>query len=376
MKIYLVGGAVRDKYLNRPIIDKDYVVVGSTIDEMLLLGYKQVGQDFPVFLHPKTKEEYALARKEKKIGTGYYGFDCECTSVTLDEDLYRRDLTINAMAMSIDSEELIDPYNGYRDLQEKKLRHVSKSFKEDPVRILRIARFLARYSHLGFTIADETIEMMKLMVNEGDIDFLIPERVWKEMVRALGEPDPWSFFNLLDEIGGLEKLMYDIYDNQKGIEMIKETKTDNALLNFAIIMHDIEVSKISTFCNQYHLPNEFKELAEFVSKEYKSCLMIKPNLKDNLEDYLRLYQSCPGKAYHRTDLFEKFVVVIDLLNKYYNKDDRFNKDEIISDLKYLVVESRNITKELINSGKFKSHAFSSELENRRLKKLMEHHQNK
>lgn len=202
MKIYKVGGYVRDKILNLDPKDCDYVVVGSNEKEMLLLGYEQVGKDFPVFLHPKTKDEYALARKETKSGSGYNGFTIETNNITLEEDLFRRDLTINAMALTKD-DKLIDPYNGREDLKNKTLRHVSEHFCEDPVRILRICRFSARYN---FSIASETVTLMINMVNNGEFDSLTKERVWKEFEKVLTEPYLKNFFFYLDKVGALEKL--------------------------------------------------------------------------------------------------------------------------------------------------------------------------
>lgn len=203
MQIYLVGGAVRDTLLNIPIKDKDWVVVGSTPDELLSLGYSQVGSDFPVFLHPKTKEEYALARTERKSGGGYQGFNCDFNpDITLEEDLLRRDLTVNAMAKD-ESGNIYDPYNGQQDIQLKKLRHVSDAFSEDPLRVLRVARFAARFAHLGFTIADETIELMRHISDSGELELLTPERVWQETERALGESQPWVYFQALRQCGAL-----------------------------------------------------------------------------------------------------------------------------------------------------------------------------
>ncbi len=203
MKIYLVGGAVRDALLNLPIKDKDWVVVGSTPSELLTLGYSQVGADFPVFLHPKTKEEHALARTERKSGSGYQGFICDFSpDISLEEDLLRRDLTVNAMAQDDDGH-IIDPYNGQQDIINKKLRHVSNAFAEDPLRVLRVARFAARFAHLGFTIADETLELMADIAASGELALLTPERVWQETERALGESQPWVYFQALRECGAL-----------------------------------------------------------------------------------------------------------------------------------------------------------------------------
>lgn len=210
MKYYLVGGAVRDKLLGMPIKEKDWVVVGAKVEEMLALGYQPVGKDFPVFLHPETKEEYALARTERKAGKGYRGFVCSTsTNITLEEDLLRRDLTINAMAMD-EQGSIIDPYGGERDVNAKLLRHVSPAFEEDPVRILRIARFSARFHHLGFSIATETKALMRKMVREGQVNDLVPERVWAEIVRSLGEESPAVFFQVLRECGALKILMPEI----------------------------------------------------------------------------------------------------------------------------------------------------------------------
>ena len=190
MKTYLVGGAVRDSLLEIPVFDRDWVVVGAAPSELIALGYQQVGKDFPVFLNPKTHEEYALARTERKSGQGYTGFTCYAApDVTLEQDLQRRDLTINAIARSADGE-LIDPFNGVADLQARVLRHVSEAFGEDPLRVLRVARFAARFAHLGFTVAPETAELMRQMANSGELAALTPERVWKETEKALQSQSP------------------------------------------------------------------------------------------------------------------------------------------------------------------------------------------
>ncbi len=212
---YLVGGAVRDKLLNRPVKDKDYLVVGATIEQMLALGYQQVGKDFPVFLHPKTKAEYALARTERKQGQGYTGFSCYfAADVTIEQDLKRRDLTINAMAMDQQGN-LIDPYNGQEDLNKRILRHVSKAFIEDPLRVLRVARFAARYHKYGFTIANDTLSLMKKISASGELKSLTAERVWQEIQLSLADGgdkadinsgSPEVFFEVLHECGALKEL--------------------------------------------------------------------------------------------------------------------------------------------------------------------------
>jgi len=204
VKIYAVGGAVRDELLGLPVADRDYVVVGSTPDEMARLGYKPVGKDFPVFLHPKTHEEYALARTERKVARGYKGFRIHAApDVTLEQDLERRDLTINAMARD-ESGRLVDPFGGAKDLERGLLRHVSAAFIEDPVRILRVARFAARF---GFSVAPETMALMRAMVANGEADALVPERVWQEFSRGLMEGDPGQMFAVLAQAGLLEKLL-------------------------------------------------------------------------------------------------------------------------------------------------------------------------
>jgi len=210
MDIYLVGGAVRDQLLGRPVVDRDWVVVGATPDDMLAQGYRAVGKDFPVFLHGDTKEEYALARTERKTGRGYHGFAFHADpSVTVEQDLERRDLTINAIAQHEDGT-LVDPFGGVGDIEARVLRHVSDAFAEDPVRLLRVARFAARYAPLGFRVADETMALMRRMVADGEVDHLVPERVWTETRKALAEPMPSAFLRVLRESGALRVLFPEV----------------------------------------------------------------------------------------------------------------------------------------------------------------------
>jgi tRNA nucleotidyltransferase (CCA-adding enzyme) len=210
MRIYLVGGAVRDKLLGRDSADRDHVVVGALPEALLARGYKPVGKDFPVFLHPATGEEYALARTERKTGHGYHGFAFQADpTVTLEQDLARRDLTINAMAED-ELGALVDPYGGRRDLEQRVLRHVSPAFVEDPVRLLRVARFAARFAPLGFEVADETMALMRQMVAAGEVDHLVPERVWAETRRALGEAQPSAFLRVLRASGALAVLFPEV----------------------------------------------------------------------------------------------------------------------------------------------------------------------
>jgi len=210
IEIYLVGGAVRDRLLGQSPADRDFVVVGATPEAMIARGFRQVGKDFPVFLHPQTQEEYALARTERKTGSGYRGFLFHAApDVSLEEDLRRRDLTINALAEDKQGN-LIDYYGGRSDLENRILRHVSPAFAEDPVRLLRLARYAARFAELGFTVADETMALLQSMVDQGEVDTLVPERVWQELVRALTAPWPLRFFEVLREAGALAKLMPEV----------------------------------------------------------------------------------------------------------------------------------------------------------------------
>jgi len=210
MQTYLVGGAVRDALLQLPVTERDHVVVGATVQQMLDSGFTPVGKDFPVFLHPKTKEEYALARTERKSGRGYTGFECIADpTITLEQDLLRRDLTVNAIAMD-EHGTLIDPYGGVRDLENRLLRHVSDAFVEDPLRVLRVARFSARFYGLGFRVAEETRVLMQAIADSGELSELVPERVWKEMSRALGEPHPEIFVTVLRDGGALKIILPEI----------------------------------------------------------------------------------------------------------------------------------------------------------------------
>jgi tRNA nucleotidyltransferase (CCA-adding enzyme) len=210
MKQYLVGGALRDELLKLSVVDRDWVVVGSTPDEMLNAGFKSVGKDFPVFLHPESYEEYALARIERKTGPGYRGFEFNTDStVTLEEDLSRRDLTINAMARR-DTGEIVDPFNGRQDLENRLLRHVSLAFTEDPVRVLRVARFMARLSHLNFKVAEDTLGLMRSMVDNGEVENLVAERVWQEMQGALAARCPRAFFDTLRQCSALASILPEV----------------------------------------------------------------------------------------------------------------------------------------------------------------------
>jgi tRNA nucleotidyltransferase (CCA-adding enzyme) len=303
MQVYLVGGAVRDALLGLPVKERDWVVVGSTRDELLRLKYREVGRDFPVFLHPQSHEEYALARLERKVAPGYRGFTVEFgPEVTLEEDLARRDLTINAIAQTEDGS-LVDPFHGQHDLDDRVLRHVSPAFVEDPVRILRVARFAARFASLGFRIAPQTLELMRAMSARGEVDALVAERVWQETEKALREPGASVFFRVLRECGAL-KIIYPEIDALFGVPQPEkwhpEIDTgvhtfmvlDQAVnlsaepkVRFAALVHDLgkattphdewpghkgheerSVALIEAMAKRLRLPNEYCELAVIVAR--------------------------------------------------------------------------------------------------------------
>ncbi|MBU6468421.1 MAG: multifunctional CCA tRNA nucleotidyl transferase/2'3'-cyclic phosphodiesterase/2'nucleotidase/phosphatase [Betaproteobacteria bacterium] len=274
MKIYQVGGALRDELLGLSVQDRDYVVVGATVEDMIERGFKPVGNDFPVFLHPKTHEEYALARTERKKGLGYKGFSVHASpEVTLEEDLRRRDLTINAMARGGDGQ-IIDPYGGIKDCQQRVLRHVSEAFVEDPVRILRVARFLARFKRpFGFTLAPETLALMKTMSANGEVDALVPERVWQELSRALMETTPSAFFEVLEECGALNKIVpqlaaYWPTQQHRALEFVDQLAALKQNLNerfagwlLAIFSATENAApSIEAICQQLKCPRECKDL--------------------------------------------------------------------------------------------------------------------
>lgn len=280
MKIYLVGGAVRDQLLGLPVVEHDYVVVGATVDEMLKLGYRQVGKEFPVFLHPKTNDEYALARKERKTAPGYQGFSFDTSPhVSLEDDLLRRDLTINAIAYDPETQHLIDPWGGQKDIERKVLRHVSPAFAEDPVRILRAGRLLARYAHLGFHIDPSTIALMRKMVDAGEINALVAERVWKECQRALAEHNPEEFFESLAACHGLSVLFPGLDHKGPGMQALKAAcvLSYNPLVRFAALFHAYpELGRkqheakaaLSSLYKRYRIPNDYRELGLMAALHY------------------------------------------------------------------------------------------------------------
>lgn len=267
MQLYKVGGAVRDELLGYPHEETDWVVVGATPQELLDMGYRQVGKDFPVFLHPDTKEEFALARTERKSGPGYHGFEIHAApTVTLEEDLQRRDLTINAMAQD-DAGNIIDPYGGQADLTDRVLRHVSPHFAEDPLRVLRVARFAARYAHLGFSVASETLELMHQLVEADELAHLSTERIWVETQRALGEEDPAVYFETLNTCGALHKLLPALAVSQ-GIALLERAArhTDRSDCRWAALLADLPPDRAVASSERIKAPNACRDLAGKVAE--------------------------------------------------------------------------------------------------------------
>jgi len=308
MEIYLVGGAVRDKLLGLQLIEKDWVVIGETPESMVKQGFRPVGKDFPVFLHPQSHDEYALARTERKTAPGYKGFAVHASpEVTLEQDLIRRDLTINAMAMTPQGQ-LIDPYGGQQDLEKRIFRHISPAFAEDPVRILRVSRFAARYRHLGFALAEETRQLMQSMVEAGEVDYLVPERVWAELFKALNERSPSAFFYTLKDCAALEKIFPEInclfgvpqpekYHPEIDTGLHSMLCLEQAVLlsaspevRFAALVHDLGkgitpkeiwphhyghekngLPILEKLCSRLRVPNAFKALALHVMQYHTHC---------------------------------------------------------------------------------------------------------
>lgn len=268
LEVYRVGGAVRDARLGWPTADTDWVVVGATPAEMQRRGFRPVGRDFPVFLHPLTHEEYALARTERKSGHGYTGFEVHASpEVTLEEDLARRDLTINAMAETPEGE-LVDPYGGLADLHAKVLRHVSSAFIEDPLRVLRTARFLARYARLGFAIADETLDLMRQLAESGELAHLVAERIWTETEKALGEAEPAVYFRTLHECGALSVLMPELADETAELERALERLTnlpddlsEESLLRWrwARLVEHLTDARFEALAERLRLPRAYRD---------------------------------------------------------------------------------------------------------------------
>ena len=340
MQVYLVGGAVRDRLLGRAVKERDWVVVGATPAELERQGFIPVGRDFPVFLHPKTKEEHALARLERKVGPGYRGFTTEFSpAVTLEDDLRRRDLTINAMAEDA-AGHVIDPYHGQRDLEARRLRHVSEAFAEDPVRILRVARFAARYASLGFEVAEDTLALMRRMVDDGEANALVAERVWTETEKALAEPNPEVFITVLRACGAL-RVVYPEIDALFGVPQPEKWHPEidtgvhqlmalqaavrlggGVAVRFAVLMHDLGkgttppevlpshhghedagVALVEQLCARLRVPNHLRELAVVTARYHTHvhrALELRPDTA------LKTLESCD--AFRRPERFADFLL--------------------------------------------------------------------
>ena len=329
MKIYTVGGAVRDRLLGRTPGDTDHVVVGATQNDMESLGYRAIGRDFPVFLHPDSGEEYALARTERKQGRGYRGFVVNADpSVTLEDDLARRDFTINAIAEDAEGN-LVDPYGGQADIRNRLLRHVSDAFVEDPLRVLRGARFLARFAPLGFTLHPDTAALMRQMVDDGEVDHLVPERVWKELSRALAEAAPQAFVRTLHEVGALVRVLPEVdalygvpqraefhpeVDTGIHLELVLEQAAalapGNAMIGFAALTHDLGkaltpaaelprhvlheqrgLKPLDALCERLKVPTDYRKLARAACREHLNIHRIAELKPATLHD---LIQRCDG----------------------------------------------------------------------------------
>ena len=340
MQVYLVGGAVRDGLLGRELRERDYVVVGAEADELVRAGYRPVGRDFPVFLHPETHFEYALARRERKTGPGYRGFVTEFSpDITLEEDLLRRDLTVNAMAQREDGT-IIDPHGGQRDLAARVLRHVSAAFSEDPVRVLRVARFAARFAQLGFRVHESTMELMRGMVAAGEVSALVSERVWQETERALGESQPQVFFEVLRECGALAVIFPEVDalfgvpqppqwhpEVDTGVHLMlclrRSAELDAPLtVRFAVLAHDLGkgttprdqwprhvmhesrgLSLVDALCSRLRVPAAHSELARMTCKQHTNvhrALELRP------ETVLNLLEECD--AFRRADRFSELLL--------------------------------------------------------------------
>lgn len=340
MQVYLVGGAVRDRLLGLSVKDRDWVVVGATPEELAAKGYQPVGEDFPVFLHPQTHEEYALARTERKAGRGYKGFRVySAVDVTLEQDLRRRDLTINAIAEDLNGH-LIDPFNGQADVEARILRHVSPAFIEDPLRVLRLARFAARLSGFGFTVAEETQSLLLQIVRSGELNDLVPERVCQELLRALDTSKPSSFLRVLRQCGALQALFPELdrlygvpnppkwhpevdsgVHNEMVIDRSAELSTQTSV-RFAAMMHDVGkgltpinkwpshpgheatgVVAVKAFCERWRLPNEHKVLACLVTEYHGKLHRIEEMTAKSI---VKLLQSVD--AFRRPDRFNDFIL--------------------------------------------------------------------
>lgn len=400
MKTYLVGGAVRDSLLGLPIKERDYVVVGSSPEEMLGMGYQAVGKDFPVFLHPKTKEEYALARTERKVGSGYKGFDCYAApDVTLEDDLLRRDLTINAIAQS-EAGELIDPYGGVQDVKDKILRHVSPAFREDPLRVLRLARFAARFHHLDFRIAKETQVFLREMVRSGELADLVAERVWQEVEKVLREQNPHIFFQVLRDCGALKVLFPEIDalfgvpaslrwhpEIDSGVHTFMVLKqaallSEDTAVRFAALVHDLGkaitppaiwpshrghdidgLPLIDQFCERYPVPKQYRDLAKVVCRFHINTHQIEELRPKTI---LKILQGID--VFRRPERLDQFLaaVLADSQGRLGSEDEPYPQGDILRQA-YKVACAIEV-KDIIAEG-YQGEAISEQLQIQRVKAI-------
>lgn len=400
MQTYLVGGAVRDKLLNLSVKDKDWLVVGATPEQMQSLGYQQVGRDFPVFLHPKTHEEYALARTERKKGSGYTGFICHFTpEITLEEDLARRDLTINAMAMDNDGT-LYDPYLGQQDLKARILRHVSPAFIEDPLRVLRVARFAARFTHLGFSIADETMQLMRDIVEAGELAHLTAERVWQEWQRSLSYDNPEVFIQVLRDCGALEVVIPELNtlfsvpeklkwhpEGDTGLHTLLVIKQITQLsqepsIRFAAQLHDLGkaltdkeswpshyqhellgLDAIKNLCTRLKVPNEYKELALLVCR-YHMTIHRAEELRN--KTFIKLFDGLD--LWRKPERLEPLLLccIADARGSLGSEHREYPQAEIVR-AKFMQAQSVDV-KDIVADG-FKGAAIREQLRQRRIQAL-------
>lgn len=329
MNIYLVGGAVRDQLLSHPFHEKDWVVVGSSPEEMMSLGYTPVGKDFPVFLHPKSHEEYALARTERKTAPGYKGFTFHTDkNISLEEDLERRDLTINAMAQTDDGC-IIDPHHGQSDIEQRKLRHVSSAFCEDPVRILRVARFSARYAYLNFSVAEETMILMQKMVAQGETQHLVPERVWQECHKALSEQHPDIFFTTLNACHALNDVFpcFPQHDLSACLTTLRAAQNinRNSVIRFAAFCQPLPCKEIEALCLHLAIPNDYKELAIMSNKFYDSATQIS---EWNPQVLSTLFQQTD--ALRKPERFQHWLTVIKSVYATHHDIQSFTSDILLN----------------------------------------------
>lgn len=369
MKTYLVGGAVRDRLLGIEPGERDWVVVGAAPEEMLDAGYRRVGRDFPVFLHPETHEEHALARTERKSGRGHHGFAIDASpAVTLEQDLARRDLTINAMAQDADGT-VIDPYGGRRDLEARLLRHVSPAFAEDPLRVLRVARFAARFAPLGFRVADETLALMRDMAASGELETLVPERVWQELQRALESPAPLRFFEVLVECGALEPVlpeMVQLFDGRArgpgpGALEAATQRSDDPSVRLAALTHPLDPDgALLTLAHRLPIPKQWSELARLAARWCPRCDAAE---QSGAEEWWELLNGCD--ALRRPERFESLLRTCEAIAAGRGETNYPQADR----LRQALATVRRIDAGALKEAGFEGAALGRELERRRFEAL-------